>query len=138
MASMAAKIVAQYMESQGLTVHAVEGRDDILRAGFSFEGGNMMIFLHFDQEDKHVHLEGLDFIKVPENKYDAMYKVLNQCNDKYVHVKFVLDTDEGQIYARDDDLITLDSCGPECMELAVRMVQIVADAYPIFMKALWA
>lgn len=136
MARMAAKLVSQYFESRETKASVLE--DDLLRIGWGFDGGSMEIFFKFDDEDAHVHLEGVNFIKVPDNKYDAMYKVLNECNDAYTHVKFVLDTENGQIMARDDDVIQLDSCGPECFELMIRMVRVVEDAYPKFMKAMWA
>ncbi len=136
MAGMAAKMVKQYFETQDTTPQQV--KEDLLRIGWNFNGGSIQIFFHFDEEDAHVHLEGTDFVKVPEEKFDAMYKVLNELNDKYIHVKFVLDTEDGQINARDDDVIQLDSCGPECFELMIRMVQIVEDAYPVLMKAMWA
>ncbi len=136
MAGMAAKIVQQYFEAQDTKLNELS--DDLLRIGWGFEGGSIDVFFKFDDTDTHVHLEGLNFIKVPENKFDSMYKVLNECNDQYKHVKFVLDTESGQINARDDDVIQLDSCGPECFELMIRMVKVVEDAYPKFMKAMWA
>ena len=136
MAGMAAKMVLAYFEAQ--ETKATELQDDLLRIGWNFEGGSMEIFLHFDESDTHVHLEGLNFIKVPESKYDKIYRVLNECNDNYSHVKFVLNLESGQINARDDDVIQLDSCGEECFELMIRMLRVVEDAYPKFMKAIWA
>ena len=135
MANMAAKLVSQYFESKD--TKAAELREDVLRVGWGFKGGSIEIFFAFDEEGTHVHLEGMNFIKVPQEKYDAIYKVLNECNYTYKHVKFVLDTSDGQISARDDAIIQLDTCGPECFELMIRMVQIVEDAYPMFMKAMW-
>ncbi len=136
MAGMAAKIVSQYFESKETKLNELE--EDLLKIGWNFQGGSMVVFFKFDDTDTHVHLEGLDFIRVPEDKFDSMYKVLNECNDSYSHVKFVLDTENGQICARDDDVIQLDSCGAECFELMIRMVKVVEDAYPRFMKAMWA
>jgi hypothetical protein len=136
MAGMAAKLVSQYFETKG--TNATQLEDTLLRTGWNFNGGSVQIFFKFDDEDAHVHLEGLDFVTVPKEKYDVMYKVLNEVNDAYKHVKFVLDVEDGQICARDDDVIQLDSCGPECFELMIRMVQIVEDAYPKFMKAMWS
>ena len=136
MAGMAAKMVLAFFESQ--ETKATELRDDLIRVGWNFDGGTMEIFLQFDESNTHVHLEGMNFIKVPENKYDNLYKILNECNDTYSHVKFVLDTEDGQINARDDDVIQLDSCGEECFELMIRMLRVVEDAYPKFMKAIWA
>lgn len=136
MAGMAAKMVLAFFETQ--ETKATELRDDLIRVGWNFDGGTMEIFLQFDESNTHVHLEGMNFIKVPENKYDNLYKILNECNDTYSHVKFVLDTEDGQINARDDDVIQLDSCGEECFELMIRMLRVVEDAYPKFMKAIWA
>lgn len=136
MAGIAAKIVAQFFESKEMSAQVID--DNVLRLGWDFKGGSMAIFFHFDETDTHVHLEGYDFIKVPEDKFDNMYKVLNECNDTYTHIKFVLDTKRKEINARDDDVIQLDTCGPECLELMIRMVKVVEDAYPTLMKALWA
>lgn len=136
MAGMAAKMVAAYFEAQDTKPNVL--KEDLLRLGWEIEGGSMDVFFDFDESDTHVHLEGLNFIKVPENKYDAMYKVLNECNDNYSHIKFVLDTEHGQINARDDAVIQLDSCGEECFELMIRMVKVVEDAFPKFMKAIWS
>ena len=136
MAGMAAKMVSKFFESQDTKAQELE--EGLLVIGWGFNGGQIRIFFKFDESDTHVHLEGMDFINVSEDKYDSMYKVINECNDKYNHIKFVLDTEHGQICARDDDIIQLDSCGPECFELMIRMVKVVEDAYPMFMKAMWA
>lgn len=137
MASMAAKMFGSYLESKDVKFQSVE--DDILRVGWGLQvGSSISIFFHFQNEDTSVHLEGLDFVKIPEDKYDMIYKLLNELNDRYKHVKFVLNAETGMVAARDDDVIQLDTCCEECWELMIRMVQIVEDAYPIFMKALWA
>jgi hypothetical protein len=136
MAEMALKLVAQYLESKDTKASQVD--DDVLRIGWNFEGSSIDIYFQFDESDTHVHLEGINFVTVPEDKYDRMYKVLNQVNNEYKLVKFTLDEENGQIIARDDAVIQLDSCGEECFELMIRMVQIVEDAYPTLMKGIWA
>ena len=136
MAEMALKLVAQYLESKDTKASQVD--DDVLRIGWNFDGSSIDIFFQFDESDTHVHLEGINFVTVPEDKYDRMYKVLNQVNNEYKLVKFTLDEENGQIIARDDAVIQLDSCGEECFELMIRMVQIVEDAYPTLMKGIWA
>ena len=135
MAGMAAKTVASFFEDKNTKATVVS--DNLLRIGWEFNGGLITIYLDFEDDDTHVHLEGIDFITVPRDRYDRLYKVLNDVNDQYRLVKFVLDTKEGRICARDDAVIDLDSCGAECFELMIRMVKIVEDAYPTFMKALW-
>lgn len=136
MAGMAVKLVEQYLSSQDVNVKEI--RDDLIVTGWSFDGGSIQVYFAFDEDDEHVHLEGLGFLKTPKEKFDAMYRVLNECNNRFTHVKFVLDTEDGEIMARDDDVIQLDSCGPECYELMIRMVGVVEEAYKSFMKAIWA
>ena len=53
----------------------------------------------------------MNFIEVPKSKYDNIYNGLNECNDMYEYVKFVLDTEQGQINVRDDEVIQFDICG---------------------------
>ena len=136
MAGMAAKMVAAYFEAKDTKVQQLS--ENLLRIGWNIKNGTIEIYFQFDESDTHVHLEGVDFVKVPEEKYDDMYKLLNECNDTYSHIKFVLDTEHGQINARDDDVVQLDSCGEECYELMIRMLSVVEDALPKFMKAIWA
>ena len=136
MAGMAAKVVEAFFEAQDTKPTVIN--DSLLRVGWNFEGGSISIFFDFDEDDAHVHLEGLEYITVPADKYDKIYPVLNEVNGQYRLVKFVLDTDNGSICAKLDAVIQLDSCGPECFELMIRMVKIVEGAYPVFMKALWA
>lgn len=135
MSGMAIKMVAEFFESQDVKMEFI--REDVIHGGFGFQGGHMDIYLGFN-DDEAVHVEGYKFINIPENKYDMMYKVINECNNEYRFVKFVLDTENGEINARMDAVIQLDSCGAECLELVIRMVRIVQDCYPKFMKALWA
>lgn len=139
MESKALKLVSETLESKGIRADMVA--DNVLKTDWEFAYGRMVLFLQIDDEDSHVHLEGINFIKIPEDRYMVIYKTLNECNDAYNHVKFVLNTsgpDVGQISAREDDIIQLDSCGPECFEMMLRIVRIVEDAYPKFMKVLWS
>ena len=141
MAGIAAKIVKQVLEENikedGPKPELI--REDLLVIelpfkGINYQSASMVVFFKFNEDDDHVHLEGMRFVKVPEDKFDAMYKVLNECNDQYTHIKFVLDVEKGELNARDDAVIQLDSCGAECFELMYRMLKVVEDAYPKFMK----
>ena len=122
MAGMAAKMVQQYFESQNTHPKLVD--ENHIATGWEFNGGTIEIYFSFDEDDAHVNLLGINFAKVPEDKYESMYKVLNELNNKFILVKFVLDTKDGEITAREFDVIQLDSCGPECFELVLRMVKI--------------
>ena len=136
MAGMAAKLVAAFLESKETKVTVLE--ENLLRTGWNFEGGSVDIYFDFDETDSHVHVEGINFCSVPKSRYDNVYRALNECNNRFSHIKFVLNEERGSLAAREDAVIQLDTCGEECYELMIRMVQVVESAYPIFMKAIWA
>ena len=95
-----------------------------------------MIYLMNDGTS--VCLDGSDFVEVPESKYDIMYKTLNECNKTYSHIKFLLEETHGTVVAKSDDVIQLESCGEETVQLLYRMATAIEDAYPKLMKAIWA
>lgn len=136
MASMAAKMFEAYLKTQEVTPRVID--ENTLTIGWEIEGTSIQVFFFFDEDDTHINIRGYDFIKVPSDKYDVMYKALNEVNAKYNFVNFVLNEEKGEVYVKDDAVIQLDTCADECMELMMRMVKIVEDAYPILMKAMWA
>ena len=134
--NIAANTTAAFLKEKNIKVS--ELREDLLMVEVGFSTGSVKIFVKFNESGDQVYLEGIDFIRVPTEKYEMIYNTLNECNNRYLHVKFVLDTKEGQLSARDDDIIQPDSCGEECFKLIARMARIIEDAYPRFMKALYA
>ncbi len=134
MAGLAEKMIVDYFESKDIHPEILDG---YFRVGWSIEGTSIDVFFVIDDDDSHAHLRGLNFVKIPENKYEKMFKVVNALNDEYNWVKFIVDIEHETIAARDDAVIHLDSCGEECYELMMRMVGIVQEAYPEIMKALW-
>ncbi len=126
------------MESQGVKCHEVNEEEGFAVVGWTLENTKIMLIFKFGDDNRDVHIIGRDFIKVKEDKYPEVYKVLNECNAKYRWVKFILDEESGEIRAEDDAVIQLDSCAQEAFELMIRMNHVVDDAYPRFMKALWS
>ena len=90
MESKALKLVSEVLAAKEIRADWVN--DNVLRTDWEFAYGRMIIFLQIDDEDTHVHLEGLNFIKIPEDWYGTIYETINECNDAYNHVKFVLNT----------------------------------------------
>ena len=135
MAGLAEKMIIDFFESKDIHAEVLEG---YFRVGWNINGTSIDVFFVIDEDDAHAHLRGLNFVTVPEDKTERMYKVVNKLNDEYNWVKFIVDEEHATIAARDDAVIHLDSCGEECYELMMRMVGIVQEAYPEIMKALWA
>lgn len=75
--------------------------------------------------------------KFPEAKLAAGMAACNALNAKYRWVKFYIDSDnEG--CAEMDAIVDKETVGPECYELLFRTVNIVDEAYPEIMRALYA
>ena len=58
-------------------------------------------------------------------------------NAQYRWVKFYIDGDQ-DIACQSDALVDIESVGSECLQMVERMVGIMDEAYPEFMKAFWA
>lgn len=138
MASAAAKMFVSLLEAKGLNSRFLDDAETVVRVGWKLDNTKISILFYFDEDNRSVHIEGREFLNVPENKIDVMYKACNTCNNQYRWVKFTVDEEDKELVAKDDAVIQLDSCADEVMELMIRMTQIVDDAYPQFMKALWA
>lgn len=135
---LTAKKALEFLESKGIHAKAMEDSTNILKGGFSFKGGSLTYFLDFDKDCKHLHIEVLEFAKIPDEKLDDMYKVVNECNSSYNFVKFIVNEKRGELIARADAVIDIETCGEECYELLIRTVQIIESAYPTIMKAVWS
>ncbi len=94
---------------------------------------SITVHLIIDDDDKHVSLCCIGFVQVkPENYADALI-ACNECNQKYRWVKFVVD-DDLDVNALDDAVTSPDTAGEELCELMLRMMALVDECYPVFMK----
>ena len=78
----------------------------------------------------------LFFESVPEDKYANVLVACNELNTTYKWVKFYIDS-ENDIMVQDDGLLAPASAGDEAFELILRMYDILKDAKPILMKAIY-
>ncbi len=125
-----------YMDRQGIKYTDVS--DYVVRVSYS--GDNMetiATYIFFDED-------GDDMVQVAcssiANFKDSMAAGLVACNTmnaKYRWVKFYLDKD-CDLECTIDAYIDESTCGSECLRLVKRVVNIVDEAYPIFMKARWS
>ena len=83
---------------------------------------------------------GLTEISIPkgvEKIYWFTFSNCYTCNAKYRWVKFYID-DDNDICVRSDAILDEGTCGEECREIILRMIGIIDESYPVFMKARWA
>ena len=133
-----AKVVKAYIESKGFNCQVMEGKDNVLWSTGSGENiQNARVIMNFDEDGRYVSLRSYNLCKFEDSKKAAMYKVCSELNASYKWVKFYVDEDDNTITCQDDAIIQLDSAGPECFELLLRMFKIMDDCYPVMMKTIW-
>lgn len=138
----ATKLIKQEMDRQGMK-YSVEEFDDrsILFAGFGIDNGpNVRVQFVSTDNDNDVGIRLFGMVNnVAESKVDRMIRVINECNNQYRYVKFVLDKDRDVIIEYDIPLRSGDTTvGAEACEIFVRIMKIADDAYPKFMKVIWS
>lgn len=138
MANMAAKMYTSLLEEKGLNYTFLDEEESALRVGWKLKATKISIFFKFSEDGTNVHFEGHEFLSIPDENEEAMYKICNQMNREYRWVKFTVDGEAKEVVVEGDAVIQLDSCAQECLELMIRTTQIIDDAYPKFMKAMWA
>ena len=67
-----------------------------------------------------------------------MFRLCSQMNKKYSWVKFYVDEEDNTVTLADDAVVDPSSCGEEAYGLMFRMLLICDDAYPEFMRTLYA
>ena len=100
------------------------------------QGVTMLVI--FDSDNRNaVHFMASGFAKVPENKFGAVLMAVNEANAKFRWVKFYIN-DGMNIMAEDDAILDMTSVGSEVANLAFRLSDIVDEAYPSFMSAIYS
>ena len=108
----------------------------VIYTGDSIPSIRMIFFFSKDCED--VAIRVFDIVKLPENRVEGFFKVVNEANRRFRFFKFVLDTNDNTVQAEMDAAFRTHDVGEICLELMSRCVDICDKAYPDFMKALWA
>lgn len=131
------KLFTTYLDSQG--VKYSEAKDNVIRVPYT--GDNLKtipVFVFFDSDGEPlVCLKCWEIVRFDGEKMAKGINVCNELNRKFRWVKFYIDSD-GDVNAQIDAYIDEESCGSTCKSLVSRMVNIVDEGYPAFMKALWS
>lgn len=140
MANAAAKLFTSFIESEGLKFDVCNPDEEgnVVHLGYSLDNTHVDIYVDFGEDNEDCHFYATNFVTIPEDKRGIVYKLANELNNKYRFVKFTWDEEDGSLDCKADAVIQLDSCAEEAFELVIRTTQIIDDAYPTIMKALWA
>lgn len=111
-----------------------------LRVGF---GGlknreAVKIIIIFDDSDRTVAIRAFDLCKIPADKVANLYETCSDLNKQFRWIKFYVDKSDNTINAANDAVVSPDTVGSEVYELVMRTCNIVDEAYPELMKAMWA
>ena len=130
------QLFVDYMNSHNIIY--TEVNDHVVRV--SYTGDNMKsipVFVFFDENgDNIVQLFCMEIANFKDNMAAGLV-ACNELNTKYRWVKFYLGSDN-EIICTIDAYLDQYSCGEECRNLVGRVVSIVDEAYPTFMRALWS
>lgn len=110
-----------------------------LRVGFDYENvKNLSVFVIFDKDGEgKVQMVTSPLGTFKGEKTVTGLTIVNQLNNTYRWVKFMLN-DSQDLIARVDAIIAPETVGPEVFELVLRSANIIDEAYPDIMRALWA
>ena len=128
----------EYLKGEGLKYKDIDERALTLSWDSDTVPNGITVIVIFDKDNHNgVHFMCQGFCKAPQNKVEAMYAVCNACNKQSRWVKFYTN-DDGDIVAEDDAILDMANVGRECIELVARIVRIVGESFPTFMKAIYA
>ena len=127
-----------YLEKEKLKYEDIDERALRMSWNVGNIASGLEILVIFDKENRNaVHFMSSGFCKVPEDKIDTMLRACNEANERYRWFKFYIDK-KRDIYAEADAILDMANVSEECIELVARMVNIVDDVYPTFMKVIYA
>lgn len=137
----ATQLIKEAMDNEELK-YSIEESDDrsVVLAGFGIKNGPSVRvqFISSDEDnDVAIRLYGV-VNEVSEEKMGEMQKVINECNNHYRYLKFTLDNDRDINVEYDLPVRADDSCvGPMACEIFIRIMKIVDECYPKFMRVMW-
>ena len=92
----------------------------------------------FDDDDSGcVHFVSFDVGHFDDAKKMDGYILCNKMNTRFRWVKFSID-DDNDVVVDMDAVVEIGTAGEECSQLVKRIVGIIDDAYPEFMRAIFA
>lgn len=100
-------------------------------------GGSYRIQFISTDDDCDVAVRIFDLISIDPEKIGKILTVINELNCKYRYTKFTL-TKDNNINVEYDYPVSGKHPEESAVEIVIRMTQIVDDAYPELMHAMWS
>lgn len=115
------------------------GPHKFLEAGFSGKNLSIKLRMFAVGDNGEFKILSDSIAKVPSEKTQDGYKLMNELNRDYKYAKFILE-DNGSVTAQWDlpDNVNAASIGPTAVEMLLRVANIIDSAYPEIMKMIWS
>jgi len=136
----ATREIAAKLDSEEIKYSILTGNDSsTVQVKYSGDNFSTLEILFISRDDDNdVAVRAWGFVSgISKEKRDKMIGVANAMNDRFRYVKFVLDNDDDLNITYDIPMSTT-NVGEVAREIISRFVNIADEAYPEFMKALWA
>ena len=136
----ATREIAAKLDSEEIKYSILTGNDSsTVQVKYSGDNFSTLEILFISRDDDNdVAVRAWGFVSgIAKEKRDKMIGVVNAMNDRFRYVKFVLDDDD-DLNLTYDIPMTVTNVGEVAREIISRFVNIADEAYPEFMKALWA
>ena len=135
----ATREIAAKLDSEEIKYSILTGNDSsTVQVKYSGDNFSTLEILFISRDDDNdVSVRVIHICKVPDNKLAPMILAVNECNNKFRYVKFVMDKDR-DINLEYDMPLKNNDVGEIAVELLIRIMKIMDEAYPIFMKAMYA
>lgn len=117
------------------TMEFPNGETGVL-CGWRMDHTALDVIAIFPEGGKYAWIRCFNFAKCPKDRMGQVMIACNALNMQYKWVKFYVDAD-GDVQAEDDAIIDGATAGTETLELVLRMAQIVDEAYPVVMNAIY-
>lgn len=117
----------------------IEERGDktVITLTYDMPNAEFTVIFSVREDSTDVSLMCTDLIKVPEEKFKQAVFCCNELNQQYRWVRFWADRERKKIIALADTMVHEGNGGADLYELAVRMGNIIDEAFPKLCKAIW-
>lgn len=91
----------------------------------------------FDEDGTGAHVVSSPIVRVPADRFGSVLEVCNDAHKRFRWATFYVD-DDSDLMLQCDAPLRENSVGDECIEVVMRLADILDDMYPDFMKVVWA
>ncbi len=136
----ATRLIQEAMDKVELkySIDEVES-SSVVKAGFGIDNGpDVLAYFVSRDNDNDVAIRVWDVISnISKSKELEVLKLVNECNNEYRFLKFVLRNDRLDIEYDVSADISDENLGNECVKIFLLLMKVLDAIYPRFMKVIW-